>query len=312
MNILAVKTHAFGDALMATPAVKALIDSGHRVTAVAGPSSLPVWGRLPGLRRVISSPAPCGALKLLRWTLRNRQSGYHRAIHFGSSTGARNWVRLLSRCGVVSGSDSRTGYGLVKPAAADFCRIAGVECPDLRPVFPVSAGERDFVRNLTGETPYVVMAPGGGRNPREFVPWKRWPMEGWSAVSLFLKNLGFRVFLTGGTDDLRDISGVPGTCLAGKLTWGQTAALVSGAAIFTGNDSGPAHLAVSAGTPALVLFGPTDPDALYPPGSIVPVRSSSTCAPCYSNSVFQGCRGNGGCMSSITKEEVIENIRGIL
>ncbi len=30
MNILAVKTHAFGDALMATPAVKALIDSGHR------------------------------------------------------------------------------------------------------------------------------------------------------------------------------------------------------------------------------------------------------------------------------------------
>lgn len=312
MNILAVKTHAFGDALMATPAVKALMDSGHRVTAVAGPSSLPVWGRLPGLEGVIPSPVPCGALKLLRWTLRNRRRGYHRAIHFGSSAGARNWVRFFSRCPVTSGADRETGYGLVKPAAADFCRIAGVECPDLRPIFPVSAGERDMVRGLTGGAPYVVIAPGGGRNPREFVPWKRWSMEGWGAVSLFLKNLGFRVFLAGGADDIRDISGVPGTCLAGKLTWGQTAALISGAALFAGNDSGPAHLAVSAGTPALVLFGPTDPDALYPPGSIVPVRSGSPCAPCYSNSVFKGCRGNGECMSSINQEEVIETIRGII
>ncbi len=131
-------------------------------------------------------------------------------------------------------------------------------------------------------------------------------------MSLFLKNLGFRVFLAGGADDVSDISGVPGTCLAGKLTWGQTAALVSGAALFAGNDSGPAHLAVSAGTTALVLFGPTDPDALYPPGSIVPLRSGSSCAPCYYNSVFKGCSGNGECMSSINQEEVIETIRGII
>jgi ADP-heptose:LPS heptosyltransferase len=137
-------------------------------------------------------------------------------------------------------------------------------------------------------------------------------VERWSAVSLFLENLGYRVFLAGGSDDISDISGVPGTCLAGKLTWGQTAALLSGAALFAGNDSGPAHLAVSSGTQALVLFGPTDPEALYPPGSIVPVRTGSPCAPCYSNSVFQGCRGNGECMSSITPEEVIETIRGII
>ena len=35
--------------------------------------------------------------------------------------------------------------------------------------------------------------------------------------------------------------------------------LMSGAALFIGNDSGPAHIAAAFGVPVVVLFGPSDP-----------------------------------------------------
>jgi ADP-heptose:LPS heptosyltransferase len=39
--------------------------------------------------------------------------------------------------------------------------------------------------------------------------------------------------------------------------------------LFVGNDSGIAHLAVAVGTPAIVLFGPTDPRVWAPRGARV-------------------------------------------
>lgn len=312
MKILVVKTHAFGDALLTTPAVRELVHQGHSVTALAGPSTAEVWGRFPGLEAVITSPVPCSGIKLAIWSVRHRLKGFDRAIHFGSSRKAARWIRFLSGCRVISGSDKETGFAEVAPAAADYCRIAGVTSNDLRPVFPVLNGEKLFVKGITGETPYAVLAPGGGRNPREFVPEKRWPMERWVPVSAFLRNRGFRVFVAGGSNDASDVSCVPGVNLSGKLTWGQTAALISGAGLFCGNDSGPAHLAVSASRISLVLFGPTDPRALYPGGTITALRGSAECAPCYSNSVFPGCSKTANCMESITVEKVLQTLEGML
>ena len=312
MRILAVKTHAFGDALLATPAVRGLVQAGHSVTVVAGPSSAPVWERFPGLAGVMLSPAPCGFPKLIRWSLANRTGRFQKAIHLGSSRAAAVWTRFMAGCPVVSGSNPSVGFGLAEPAAADYCRIAGVEAGDLTPVFPVSERESEFAGKLIEGVPCAVLAPGGGRNAREFVPEKRWPMERWNAVSSLLMSRGFRVFVVGGPDDAPDIAGVPGIHLAGKLTWGQTAALIAGAALFCGNDSGPAHLAVSASVPAVVLFGPTKPAALYPGGSIVPVASPAVCSPCYSNSVFPGCARGRGCMEQISVETVLNTIEGIL
>jgi ADP-heptose:LPS heptosyltransferase len=38
----------------------------------------------------------------------------------------------------------------------------------------------------------------------------------------------------------------------------RTKALLSGASLFVGNDSGPAHIAAAFGVPCVVLFGPSD------------------------------------------------------
>ncbi len=312
MRILAVKTHAFGDALLTTPAVSALVRQGHKVSVVAGPSSLPVWSRFPGLESVIYSPFPCSPVRLILWSLKNRQKGFEKAIHFGSSHSAMRWTEFIGRCPVISGADPSVGFGRVQPSAADYCRIAGVEPGSLKPVFSVTPAERKFAEEIAGGCRYAVIAPGGGKNPREFVPEKRWPVERWSSVIRYLLEKGLKVFAVGGRDEAAELSVLPCESLAGKLTWGQSAALIAEAVIFSGNDSGPAHLAVASDTEAVVLFGPTDPDSLYVKGTVHAVRSTAACSPCYSNSVFPGCSNRSSCMSCISTEDVLKTIREIL
>ncbi len=312
MKTLVVKTHAFGDSLLATPAVAALIAEGDSVTVLTGPSSLPVWERLPGITELIQSPAPCSTAKLFLWSVLNLQRGYDRVLHFGSSVNAYRWLRFLTGLKAVSGGDGKTGFGVARPAAEDYCRIAGVQCSSLQPVFPVTQVEMNSAGKHSGVSPYVVLAPGGARNARDFVPQKRWPVSRWGEVSLYLQSKGFRVFLVGGQQDKSEISSVSGVNLAGKLTWGETAALISRATLFAGNDSGPAHLAVAGDTPALILFGPTDPDALYEKGSIIPLCGTVSCSPCYANSIFPGCAFDEDCMTSIETERVFHALEGML
>ena len=312
MKILVVKTHAFGDTLMATPAVAALIAAGNQVTVLSGPSSFPVWERLPGIQSIVQSPAPCSKLRLFRWSLLNRQTNFDKVIHLGSSSAAWRWLRLLTGTEVISGGDGETGFGLLTPAAADFCRIAGVNCSNHKPLFQIKAAEEAVIRKYTDTKPYIVLAPGGARNVRDFVPRKRWPVSRWAEVAVYLQNKGYRVILVGGRSDRMEIASVDGVNLAGELSWGETAALISGASMFAGNDSGPAHLAVAVGTPAIVLFGPTDPDSLYEKNSIVSVCGTVSCSPCYANSVFPGCSGEEDCMKSIDTERVLYALEGML
>ena len=304
MKILVVKTHAFGDALIATAAVSRLITEGHRVTILAGKSSFDVWNRLSGVEEVICSPAPCSFFKLFSWSLTNRQTGFDKVIYFGFSKMVVVWLSFLTASKIISGHSSSLGFGIEMPASKEYCRLAGMSFSNLKPIFNPTVGELQRADKIAATDSYVVLAPGGGRNVRDFVKEKRWLIDRWEVVTQFLQSLGFQVFLVGGEEDYDELSSINAVNLAGKLTWGETAALISKARLFAGNDSGPAHLAVAVDTPALVVFGPTDPDALYEKGSIIPVRSAVSCSPCYSNSIFPGCPNKKKCMTSITIKKV--------
>jgi heptosyltransferase III len=86
---------------------------------------------------------------------------------------------------------------------------------------------------------------------------KAWPAERFLEMARRLEASGSRVMVVGGAaddfslfGDFQRLQGAPLSTLA---------SLLASAALFIGNDSGPAHMAAALGVPSVVLFGASDP-----------------------------------------------------
>ena len=92
----------------------------------------------------------------------------------------------------------------------------------------------------------------------------------------------------------------------------QIAATLRAADLAIGNDSGLTHLAVAAGTPALVLFGPTVPAlGFLPVGSHrVVERPELGCRPCAVHGGERCPRGDHACLAEITAPSVLSILDG--
>jgi heptosyltransferase III len=87
-------------------------------------------------------------------------------------------------------------------------------------------------------------------------PDKQWPAERFCEVARYLKLWNVTpLFLCGPTDDQSAFS--PHEVFQGSLS--EAKAVLSRAAAFIGNDSGPAHLAAAFGVPSVVLFSSSNP-----------------------------------------------------
>jgi ADP-heptose:LPS heptosyltransferase len=242
-----------------------------------------------------------------------------RSVVFAASGLTRRWVRFLTGSKMRSGGskplgewEECLGFDTWAFAGRSYAEIAGVDPTDFRPLFPLRPREESYAENrLEPGRSWVAVAPGGAHNPRDTVVQKRWPEKRFAEVVDRLTESGHSVVLIGGDGDVpaaaevAALSKVAPLDLTGSTDWGQTAALISRCRGFLGIDTGTAHLAVAMGKRPVVLFGPTNPESLYPPGTIVPVETDAECAPCYSNSVFPGCpRGRSDCMERISADRV--------
>jgi heptosyltransferase-3 len=95
--------------------------------------------------------------------------------------------------------------------------------------------------------PYAVIHPFAAR------PDKTWPADRFIEVARQLPL--DPIFLAGPTDDVTPFKNFETSREPLKIT----KSLISGASLFIGNDSGPAHIAAAFGIPVVVLFGPSDP-----------------------------------------------------
>jgi ADP-heptose:LPS heptosyltransferase len=93
-------------------------------------------------------------------------------------------------------------------------------------------------------------------------PEKSWRADGFLAIAEHLQSNRIEpVFIGGASDDLssfgkyRTVQGAP---------LGEIKNLLAGAALFVGNDSGPAHMAAAFGLPVVVIFKASDPEIWKP------------------------------------------------
>jgi len=143
--------------------------------------------------------------------------------------------------------------------------------------------------------------------------YKTWDEDKFAQVGRALAADGTRVVMVG-TQSEQPVAeaiargvGERGRSLAGKTDVGTLAALIAGAALFVGVDSGPMHVAAAMQVPVVALFGPTDPGLTGPQGEQHQViRRGLTCSPCKG-----GCEERL-CLAQITVEEVLASSRKAL
>jgi heptosyltransferase-2 len=159
--------------------------------------------------------------------------------------------------------------------------------------------------HLVGEGPFVGIAPGAA-----FGPSKRWPVERFAAVADRLSETGAQcVLLTGpGEEDTRDairklVKRELLCCDEGRPTIDTLKATVSLMNLLVCNDSGPRHVAIAMGVPAVCVMGPTRPvytEGPYETGRVL--RIDVDCGPCQKPT----CATDHRCMTGISPEAVFE------
>ncbi|HTP70154.1 MAG TPA: glycosyltransferase family 9 protein [Dongiaceae bacterium] len=199
--------------------------------------------------------------------------GIHRRIGFSSATVREYGVPVLYSDRV----DAKCAH--VAEQNGELSLRAGARRGIAPFTLQVNANDTERVRcdlEKQGVRRYVVLSPGGGWRS------KCWPPDRFAALcQRIARDLKTPCVVNYGPGEEELARTVQSNCVQGQSIaydgeMGPLMALLRHAQCIVGGDTGPLHLAVALGTPAVALFGPTDPrrNGPFPPGDIV-LRSPS-------------------------------------
>jgi lipopolysaccharide heptosyltransferase II len=177
-------------------------------------------------------------------------------------------------------------------------------------------------RGIPAGLPFVVLNANAGGLSLE----RRWPRERFAELARTLVELDRTpVVLIGSPAEREYVAGLRDEAqvdanwlvdLSGELSIAELCALLARAGALVSNDSGPMHLGAALGTPTLGLFGPETPVMYAPIGR----RTSSlwrppVCSPCinvHDNKVANCVRGHPECLTNLSVDEVLGELRLLL
>lgn len=137
---------------------------------------------------------------------------------------------------------------------------------------------------------------------------KHWVQHYWPELSEKFKKVGYRVLILGGPMDQRpaaEITAASGNVLslAGEVSLSTAIALIQGASLAVGVDTGLTHAAVVSNIPTVAIFGSTCPYIASWNQRLKIIFHDLPCAPCRRSPV---CSGDFKCMKSISVKEVFD------
>ncbi len=158
---------------------------------------------------------------------------------------------------------------------------------------------------------YAVIHPGG----KYFT--KRWAVENFVALARWLKEQqGIEPVFSAGGNETEIANELRRECgrefaLIDSLDMRQLIALVAGARIFIGNDSGPTHIATAAGRPVVAIFGSSS-SVHWRPWQTAHrvVQNDFPCNPCAGDRCYAFAEPR--CILSITLQQVQEACESLL
>lgn len=307
-RILIVTLAEVGDALLATPALRALREAypAAHISMLTTPAGAAVLRDLPWHNEMILFDKHRFDVPLQAFTPSNVRYAWqlwrrlhtvpydaclilhHLSLWFGTlkyaalayASGAQRRFGLDNGRGFFLtdrvrdagfGAQHQVEYGL------EIVRLLGVPVDQLssdmqQPAFDPGPIRLDIAATLNDSRPIVALHPGSGG----FAPARRWPPARFAALADAIIADGAQLVLVGGKEEAALRQSVLGAMrhaadvldIGGQTTLSELAGVLQRCTLFVGNDSGVAHLAGSVGTPVVSIFGPTDPRAWGPYGGV--------------------------------------------
>lgn len=335
-NILIIKLSAIGDVIHALPVAPALkrCFPQAKISWIVEPAAFDLLTNNPYIDEIIifeknrykslaefcrHAPSFINSLRQRRFDLALDLQGLFKSAAISLLSGAS---QRLVYC------DAREGSGIIGQKVCgpnrqghiverylDVVRKLG--CSITAPSFFINITEQEAdsaaqiarQAGLTSDSPYIVLLPGTNW------PNKCWPAEKFAQLADKLFASKLVPVLAGGASEknvIREIAAhtaVPPVELHGKTTLKQLAWIIKNARAVVAGDTGPMHLAAALGTPAIALFGPTDPDRNGPYGSGHQVLTTKhSCQGCWKRQ----CPHGWDCLSDIEVETVYEALTAII
>ena len=267
-RVAIIRLRSLGDCVLSTPAIHLLKQARPdlQVAVVVEDRFAAVFEGNPDIARVL--PPEIAAVR-----------GFKPALCLNLHGGPRSAALTL-----LSGARFRAGFDIFRPVIIYNTRIpTAQEILGVRrrvhtaehaaaamfylgvPMAPLSINTvpRARMPAPAGRSKYAPDEPYAVIHPLAATAEKTWPSDNFVALANHIESaLGLRpVVIAGAGEDLtafnrwRMVAGAP---LA------EVARLMRDAALFAGNDSGPAHVAAAFGVPQVVFFGPSDSEVWAP------------------------------------------------
>lgn len=348
-KILVVKLDHIGDCIIAFPAIrrlKQLFPAAH-ITVLTSHASRPVWALEPRVDAAIEFDffhARSGLGELERseedWQeLRARllPHEFDLAVDLRKHTETRP---VLQHTGarLLAGFDFRNQFPWLDIALewtgdqvyvrkrqhngddlVNLVDAIAAACEDDRRVIATpspAAARSPAVAAAPDSGPLVYVHPTVGNDARQ------WPVEYFAAViDRLIEEDRAQVVLIGGPGDEAVAAAIlkqlrrpqAARSLVGKVPLAELPALLAGAALFLGNNSGPKHIAAGLGVPTVGIhsgtedvreWGPVGPHAIA-------VARDMVCAPCYL-AYASDCRRGLACLKELEPARVYDACRRLL
>jgi ADP-heptose:LPS heptosyltransferase len=329
-KILALQFKYFGDAVLLTPALRALREHfpGCDLHALVPEEVAPVLQHLPWLNRVWPMPRRRGSASLGKtWPVLRalRREHFDRSVDFASNDrgailsfliGAKRRLGWAERGGFFGRRfcyhqrvmpETRAQHESARLAhllSAWGIAPAPLEA-DIRSDPALAAAAEKLLPRRT------ILCHAASSQPK-----KEWPLRHWAGFYRLATAAGLRVAFTSAVGareqqlmaelkkilpDAPVLPSIPGLPLF--------LAVLNRAEVFISGDTGPLHFAAGLGVPTISLFGPSSAAQWAPFGRRHQALTGSACG-CDGNSAV--CHGPSHCLAAITPEQVFERLKIIL
>jgi len=258
-RVAVIRLRSLGDCVLTTPAISLLkqFRPDLQIAVVVEDPFAPVFSGNPDIDRVLEPKV-------------SEVSRFHPHLSLNLHGGGRSArLTLLSRAGLRAGfAHFRFApiYNVRIPRAQEILNVdRTVHTAEhlASAMFFLGMPQCEIPRAILYATPRPRPRPYAVLHPLASAPDKTWAYSNFLAVAEHIqRNLGLEpVFIAGPGESLVAFDRY--TCISGA-SLDEVKSLLAGAALFVGNDSGPAHMAAAFGLPAVVLFGASDPAIWHP------------------------------------------------